>query len=109
MAVMVKFNKKKLPKEVVAHWPEVFSDLDVQTIPIQYLIGIKVMFKDGKNWYIRLKPSRKNFTHADLENTLQDIFRTYAGAIKNVDFSLDTQKIKKDIQKRTHKFIKKNK
>ena len=109
MSVVVKFNKKKLPKDVVASWPEVFSDLNVETIPVQYLLSIKVSFKDGKNWDIRGKPNSNNFTNADLEHTLTDLFATHAGTIKNVDFRLDTQKIKRDIQKRTHRFIKKNK
>ena len=46
---MVKFTKKRLPKEVVAHWPEIFSDLHVESIPVEYLLSIKVTFKDGKN------------------------------------------------------------
>jgi len=46
---VVKFRKKQLPKEVVAHWPEVFSDLHIESIPIEYLLSIKVEFRDGKN------------------------------------------------------------
>ena len=106
---MVKFTKKRLPKEVVAHWPEIFSDLHVESIPVEYLLSIKVTFKDGKNWEIRLKNNRQKMTNKELEKTIGDLFKTYGDEIKNVDFRLDTNKVKADITKRTKTFLKKRK
>ena len=106
---MVKFTKKRLPKEVVAHWPEIFSDLHVESIPVEYLLSIKVSFKDGKNWEIRLKNNRQKMTNKELEKQITELFKTYGDAIKNVDFRLDTNKVKADITKRTKTFLKKRK
>ncbi len=106
---MVKFTKKRLPKEVVAHWPEIFSDLHVESIPVEYLLSIKVTFKDGKNWEIRLKNNRQKMTNKELEKQITELFKTYGDAIKNVDFRLDTNKVKADITKRTKTFLKKRK
>ena len=106
---MVKFTKKRLPKEVVAHWPEIFSDLHVESIPVEYLLSIKVTFKDGKNWEIRLKNNRQRMTNKELEKQITELFKTYGDAIKNVDFRLDTNKVKADITKRTKTFLKKRK
>ena len=106
---MVKFTKKRLPKEVVAHWPESFSDLHVESIPVEYLLSIKVTFKDGKNWEIRLKNNRQKMTNKELEKQITELFKTYGDAIKNVDFRLDTNKVKADITKRTKTFLKKRK
>ena len=106
---MVKFTKKRLPKEVVAHWPEIFSDLHVESIPVEYLLSIKVTFKDGKNWEIRLKNNRQKKTNKELEKQITELFKTYGDAIKNVDFRLDTNKVKADITKRTKTFLKKRK
>ena len=106
---MVKFTKKRLPKEVVAHWPEIFSDLHVESIPVEYLLSIKVTFKDGKNWEIRLKNNRQKMTNKELEKQITELFKTYGDAIKNVDFRLDTNKVKADITKRTKPFLKKRK
>ena len=106
---MVKFTKKRLPKEVVAHWPEIFSDLHVESIPVEYLLSIKVTFKDGKNWEIRLKNNRQEMTNKELEKQITELFKTYGDAIKNVDFRLDTNKVKADITKRTKTFLKKRK
>ena len=106
---MVKFTKKRLPKEVVAHWPEIFSDLHVESIPVEYLLSIKVTFKDGKNWEIRLKNNIQKMTNKELEKQITELFKTYGDAIKNVDFRLDTNKVKADITKRTKTFLKKRK
>ena len=106
---MVKFTKKRLPKEVVAHWQEIFSDLHVESIPVEYLLSIKVTFKDGKNWEIRLKNNRQKMTNKELEKQITELFKTYGDAIKNVDFRLDTNKVKADITKRTKTFLKKRK
>jgi len=104
---MVIFGKKSLPKNVVDHWPEVFNDITVNAIPIEYLLAIKVTFNDGKKWEIKVKNNRKKLTNAGLEKTLNELFKTYTESIKNVDFRLDTEKVKKDIEKRTKKFFKK--
>ena len=109
MSVVVKFTKKRLPKEVVAHWPEIFPDLHVESIPVEYLLSIKVTFKDGKNWEIRLKNNRQKMTNKELEKQITELFKTYGDAIKNVDFRLDTNKVKADITKRTKTFLKKRK
>ena len=106
---MVKFTKKRLPKEVGAHWPEILSDLHVESIPVEYLLSIKVTFKDGKNWEIRLKNNRQKMTNKELEKQITELFKTYGDAIKNVDFRLDTNKVKADITKRTKTFLKKRK
>lgn len=56
-----------------------------------------------------MKPNKKNVSAKDLEATLNEMFVNYEGSIKNVDFRLDTAKVKADISNRTKKFIKKNK
>ena len=44
-----------------------------------------------------------------LEKTLENLFHEYEDSIKNVDFRLDTAKVKADIQARTRHFLKKRK
>ena len=76
-----------LPKEVVAHWPEVFKDLKIESIPIEYLLSIKVEFRDGKNWEIRVKKNRQKLTNKELEKSIKDLFEHYGNSIKNVDLT----------------------
>jgi len=101
-------NVKKLPQDVINHWPEIFKEIDVEVIPIEYLHSVKIYFTDGKVWDIDVAKSRKQ-TDTDIETALEELFDQYEDNIENIDFRLDTDRVKKDIQSRTHKFMKKRK
>jgi hypothetical protein len=58
---------KKLPKEVIDHWPEVFEDVDVDVIPIEYLYSIRITFSDGITWDVDLD---KDTIEEDLEKSI---------------------------------------
>tara|TARA_B100001559_G_scaffold318166_1_gene324829 strand:+ start:266 stop:586 length:321 start_codon:yes stop_codon:yes gene_type:complete len=103
-------NKKRLPQSVIDKWPEVFDHIDIKAIPLEYLHSIRVEFSNGKIWDVAVKddPKAKN-PRSQLERTLQDLFDAYEKSIKHVDFRVDTDRVKKDVQKRTRGFLKKNK
>ena len=42
----------------------------------------------------------------ELEKSLDELFEQYQDAIENVDFRLNTAKVKEDITSRTQKFLK---
>jgi hypothetical protein len=100
----------KLPPEVVDHWPEIFSDIEIKAIPIQYIKSINVQFADGKVWVIEV--NNKIITQTNLESveeSLVDFFEEYDDVIDTVDFNLNTAKVRKDIETRTKRFMKKRK
>jgi hypothetical protein len=100
----------KLPPEVVDHWPEIFSDIEIKAIPIQYIKSINVQFADGKVWVIEV--NNKIITQTNLESveeSLADFFEEYDDVIDTVDFNLNTAKVRKDIETRTKRFMKKRK
>jgi len=99
----------QLPPEVIEHWPEVFEGLDVQVVPIEYLHSVRVFFEDGKIWDIDIQKSKRDTGIDQLENTLEELFTQYDNVISNVDFRLDTQRLKQDITNRTKLFLKKRK
>lgn len=101
--------ENQLPPEVIQHWPEIFEDLDIKVVPLEYLHSVRVFFKDGKVWEIDLEKSKKFTDEGTLEDTLEELFEEYDEHIKNVDFRLDTQRLKNDIQNRTRYFMKKRK
>lgn len=96
---------KKFPKDVVEHWPEVFGEINLNVVPLRYLDSVTVKFKNGKVWEINL--AGKNWE--EFEPSLKDMLSTYESEIDNVDFKLDTERIKKDMIKDTNKFLKKRK
>jgi hypothetical protein len=95
---------KKLPPEVVDHWPEVFEDVDIDVVPLEYLDSIRVQFADGKIWDINIDTTKNRVE--DLERSIDELFEQYQDHIQNVDFRLNTDKVKQDITKRTQKFLK---
>lgn len=76
-------------------------------IPMEYMSTVVVKFLDGKEWEIDINKSKQN--ELDVETILDDFFEEYQDTIDTVDFRLDLQQLKKDIGKRTHKFLKLNK
>lgn len=103
-------NKKSdsiLPPDVIDHWPEVFEHIDIDVVPLEYLHTIRVEFEDGKVWDIDIAKSAEKSSTVDLENTLDELFEQYQDVIVNVDFRLDTNRLKRDIKKRTASFMKK--
>ena len=34
--------KNKLPPEVIKHWPEIFEDVEIKSIPIEYIHTVHV-------------------------------------------------------------------
>lgn len=97
-------KSNKLPPEVIKHWPEVFEDINIDVVPLEYLHSIRVSFSDGKIWDIEI--DKQKGTVEDLETALDELFAEYQEVIENVDFRLDTEKVKRDITSRTRKFLK---
>jgi hypothetical protein len=97
----------RLPPDVVKHWPEVFNDVEIQTIPIEYLVSVRVEFDDGKIWDIELDKKKQDATREELEESLSTFFEEYSDSITNIDFRLDTKKVINDVKARTRLFMKK--
>jgi|TARA_B110000977_G_scaffold197114_1_gene278896 hypothetical protein len=101
-------KKKKLPAAVIDTWPEIFNDLSVDVVPIEYLHSVNVKFSDGKIWEIDVKKSLQK-SNVNLETALEELFAHYEDSIDSINFRLDTEKVKYDIKKRTAQFMKKRK
>lgn len=100
---------KSLPKDVVAQWPEVFSEVKVQAIPLAYLHSLRILFKNGKIWDVNVSAQAKRMDIDELEDHLREMLQSYEDEIAHVDFRLDVERVKKDIIKSTNTFLKKKK
>jgi hypothetical protein len=88
------------------YWEEILESVDMDFLPIEYVSLVIVTFTDGKVWEIDLtKQSRET----DVEDTLEKFFEEFEDTIENLDFRLNIEKIKKDIGRRTRRFLKLNK
>jgi hypothetical protein len=100
---------KPLPKEVVAHWPEVFEEVTLNVLPLLYLHSVVINFKDNKSWEIKLTTKIKKDGWNSFQQSLSELLNSYEEEIDDVDFKLDAVKVKKDVEKLTNKFLKKQK
>jgi hypothetical protein len=100
---------KPLPKEVIAHWPEVFGDVKLNVVPLRYLSTVLINFKDGKTWEIKITTQTKKGGWEIFEKNLSEMVKTYEEKIDNIDFKLDTNRVRKDIEASTQKFLRKKK
>jgi len=100
---------KLLPKEVIAHWPEVFEEVSLNVLPLLYLHSVVINFKDNKSWEIKLTTKIKKDGWNSFQQNLSELLTSYDEQIDDVDFKLDAVKVKKDVEKLTNKFLKKQK
>ena len=98
-----------LPKDVIDCWPEVFGEVKLHVLPLRYLHAVLVNFKDGKTWEIKITTRTKNSGWEEFEKSLTELYKAYEERIDNIDFKLDSDKVKKDIERTTQRFLKKKK
>ena len=100
---------RNLPKDVIENWPEIFGDVRLNVVPLGYLHTVLVNFKDGKTWEIRITQKAKREGWDVFERNLAELVKSYEDKIDNIDFKLDTHRVKKDIERSTQQFLKKKK
>ena len=103
--------KNKLPPEVIKHWPEIFSDIEIKAVPIEYIHSVHVHFHDGKIWQIDIDKQQTASEDGvnQIESSLETFLEQYDEDISHVDFRLNTTKVVQDIKDRTKSFMKKRK
>ena len=87
----------KPPKQLVKEWPEVFDDLYMNTMPVAYLILLRLEFNNGRIWEIDVQEKLDHEDPEEIANKLLQTFQEYHNEIKKIDFKIDVEKLKKDI------------
>ena len=88
----------KPPKHLVKEWPEIFEDLYMNTMPVAYLILLRLEFTDGRIWELNIQEQLVNADPNDVADKLLSIFQEYRNDIKKIDFQMDIERLKTDIQ-----------
>jgi hypothetical protein len=88
----------KPPRHLVKEWPEVFEDLYMNTMPVAYLILLRLEFINGRIWEINIREQLANAEADEVANKLLNIFQEYRNDIKKIDFQMDVERLKNDIQ-----------
>lgn len=90
------------------YWEEILQTINVEFLPVEYIQLIVVTFDDGEIWEIDVADSQGQ-SKEEIDDTLRDFFDEYEDKIVNMDFRLNIQKLKRDVGKRTKRFLKLNK
>lgn len=101
--------RKKFPQDVIDLWPEVFGEIDLNVIPVRYLDTITVEFSNKEIKEIKLTTIHPDANWIEFEKKLKEVLQSYEKEIDNVDFKLDTERLKKDVIKKVNNFLKQRK
>ena len=82
---------------MVKEWPEVFEDLYMNTMPVEYLEYVHLEFANGRVWQINIKEQLKELASTEVATRLIDTMSEYRTEIVKLDFKVDIEKLKKDI------------
>jgi hypothetical protein len=91
----------KPPRHLVKEWPEVFEDLYMNTMPVAYLETVHLEFANGRVWQIDIKEQLKEIDADAVATRLLDTLQEYKEEIKKIDFKVDVERLKIDIQHST--------
>lgn len=100
---------KKVSDEKEQYWQEIFDEVEMEFLPIEYVSRIIIKFQDNTTWDINVDDSRKKQPIEQIEDSLEQLFEEYDHVIETIDFRLDLERIKHDLGKRVSKFLKLNK
>ena len=97
-----------LPDEVVDVWPEIFGEVTLNVLPVDYIEVVLINFKNGKSWQIEMPPgNNRQKKLKDFRAELDEMLYSYKDYIDEVDVKIDTEQIKKDVEKSIKKMLKK--
>lgn len=91
----------ELPENIVEKWPEIFEDLHINTLPVEYLEKLKLEFYDGRVWEICVKSHTDQKSIDVFIKKLIEELSEYSDQLKTVNVLLDADKLKSDVKKQT--------
>jgi len=90
-------------------WDDIFENLEMSFVPIEYVNRIIIKFDNNVTWDINVDDSRKKQPIEQIEESLDQLFEEYENQIVAIDYKLDLERVKKDLSKRVFRFLKLNK
>lgn len=91
----------RTPLDLVKEWPEVFEDMYMNTMPVAYLKGLRLEFKNGRLWELDVQDQISEHSNDVIAQKLLEIFEEYKEDIAKISFTIDVIKLKEDIKNQT--------
>lgn len=89
------------PRHLVKEWPEVFEDLYMNTMPIEYLESMRLEFIDGRVWELDFEDKLLKENIGNIAEVISTTIQEYKTEIQKIDFKINIDKLKYDIQHST--------
>jgi hypothetical protein len=99
-------TSKKITVEST-NWNEIMEQVEIRSVPLEYVKTIVIKFIDGDQWEFDV--SETDYNAKTTEDLLESITEEYDNEIDAIEFKLNMNKVKNDIQKYTKKFLSKKK
>jgi hypothetical protein len=96
-----------LPDTVIDSWPEVFGEVTLNVLPLPYVEAVLILFKDGKMWEMGISRKNNKKKLQEFHKGLTEILATYEDYIEEIDVKINTDKVKRDVEKSIKKMFNK--
>lgn len=95
----------KPPKDLIKEWPEVFSDIYINTMPVEYVENIQLEFNNGGVWEIDIQSQLSEYKVDEISDKIMFAFNEYHEEISKISFKLDINKLRHDIETSTKRLF----
>ena len=93
-------RKKKTirpPKNLIEEWPEVFEHIYMNSMPIRYVHGVELKFKDGRIWEVDITEQLPFNNEKDIVAKLMSALKEVSKEVEQVNFNINVKKLKEEI------------
>jgi len=89
------------PEDFIKHWPEVFEHIYMNSMPLRYIHGVEIKFGDGRIWEVDITEQLPFSSEQEVIAKLTSALKEISTEVKSINFNIDVQKLKKDIEDQT--------
>lgn len=88
-------------------WDGVFEEVQLTVVPLQFLKSVVIEFTNTKSWELKITNDIRSKGWKHLTSLLEDISMHYKNNLQNIEFLIDTKKVKKSVEQAKRSFLKK--
>ena len=98
---MSKRKSYRPPEDFIKHWPEVFENIYMSSMPIRYIHGVEIKFGDGRIWEVDITEQLPFSSEKEIVAKLTSALKDIASEVKSINFNINIDKLKADIEDQT--------
>ena len=99
--------KLLLDENIDDAWPNIFSEMSLNGLPLAYVKCILITFRNGKIWEVEIPTISKRNPLSDIQAHLYELLDSYSNKIEKIDVKINTKKVQYTVEKAVKKMCKK--